>query len=1077
MTAPSFSSFPPSFGSFPGDSQVRAVSSSGNDNLNDLDIRKSKNKVKDGHKRRSDRPSRKNSRSRSRRERETSPERRKSGTPGSDSAVHNNVGEDGRSGRGVFAFHTDSPGPSVIYYSDRKGDRLNIDFGGLYHGDVPKYNPVGRGKKILGLGQAWTVVFRSGKGVEVAMGGAGSTKQPQLTDRRTFALLTTGKSRRLLTSSTTASKFQEVDGFLPLPTRRNAEGNQTYRSITHNKDGESDSDYSSSNADAAGSSDDSDTTPFDPHLEALRALEQNLSSDPSDVTSWLTLMDHSLSNVPITSKNATQTRAEITLSVLARTIASAPENASNVYIRLKYLKAGEEIWHESKLRAEWEECLRAVNSPDIWMEWLDWRIRSCVGGVDQVVRDAVKALKSSGQGLPLIEAETAQLRIMWRMANFFKQAGFVERSTALFQAQAELSFNVPEPLTSLPFDQQLDNLEEFWESEAPRIGEVGARGWHSREGDGVALNPAQTSGKLTKGAHSSRAADPYIRWATQEADEDKNMSIPLKSTDDFSDDPYATILFSDIRPLLVSLQTTEAKDTFRLIWLSCLGLHIPGFTASLSGHNMDDRWSFKQFSTGSFLSDLFPKSSAPIITADSYTGVMVGREREYRKTFGIVKEWCFDALRPLDGVGLDESGRMWEQFEGDVEFVRRVFEQLKPKTDNVSWNILFLSFEASQSLKSAVKLSRNLLSVHRQSTELWTNHALLERIRGRYDESRKIYQTLLSSQEYTHAELVQVWYDYVELEWLSGNNNKALEIIMTATGQSSTGGNVQLLRAKRTLDENTRNTQQVTWRCRLGWCKMRLVLELLSGTMQGGIHIADEFFLSLNDGSVEHESLSMASLLLLYHHSVTLRNPSPPALLRAQVQKAVEKYPSNTIILGVFLECEKGEGVWGRVRDLLGDNSEGRFKEKSVARRVADVWIAGWQKGKWHSEIERVRNGLEAAVLSTRTGRSAILWKVYIEFETREGQLQKAKRLLYRAIGECPMVKELYLLAFGSLRTAFKASELNAIAETMVERGLRLRSGLEEVVVGWRESDDEGDSEREGELEYESKERRRLMPY
>lgn len=46
-----------------------------------------------------------------------------------------------------------------------------------------------------------------------------------------------------------------------------------------------------------------------------------------------------------------------------------------------------------------------------------------------------------------------------------------------------------------------------------------------------------------------------------------------------------------------------------------------------------------------------------------------------------------------------------------------------------------------------------------------------------------------------------------------------------------------------------------------------------------------------------------------------------------------------------------------------------------------------------------------AAEGATRTRASAVVWKIYIEFEMRVGDLQSAKKILYRAIGECPFFK------------------------------------------------------------------------
>lgn len=40
-----------------------------------------------------------------------------------------------------------------------------------------------------------------------------------------------------------------------------------------------------------------------------------------------------------------------------------------------------------------------------------------------------------------------------------------------------------------------------------------------------------------------------------------------------------------------------------------------------------------------------------------------------------------------------------------------------------------------------------------------------------------------------------------------------------------------------------------------------------------------------------------------------------------------------------------------------------------------------------------------------RTRGSAILWRIYVEFEIRAGELQRAKKLLFRAVGECTLAK------------------------------------------------------------------------
>jgi len=71
--------------------------------------------------------------------------------------------------------------------------------------------------------------------------------------------------------------------------------------------------------------------------------------------------------------------------------------------------------------------------------------------------------------------------------------------------------------------------------------------------------------------------------------------------------------------------------------------------------------------------------------------------------------------------------------------------------------------------------------------------------------------------------------------------------------------------------------------------------------------------------------------------------------------------------------------------------------------------------------------------------------------------------------------------AFSRLRPAFSAHELKSLWEAMVERGLRIRRGLEEVIEGLDRKEphikDEGADGVEDEIEYNSRELARLKPY
>ncbi|KAJ7900210.1 NRDE-2, necessary for RNA interference-domain-containing protein [Mycena olivaceomarginata] len=862
---------------------------------------------------------------------------------------------------------------SRFYYSDRKGDPLNIQYGGMHSRDVPKYRT---GRHVLGLPPSFSA-FRTSHGIEV--GPPGKRKMPSLTDASSRALLSRQPTRSLVNATAaSSSKYEEHDGFLRLPSR--AVHEQSYRSIENtNPNSDSESESGAGESDIGESSED-DATP-DSHTATHRSLNERLTADPRSISNWLSLLSHTLLTTPTTSKNATRARSEISISILARAIA--------------YLQAGEEVWHESKLRAEWEDALRKVKGVEIWMEWFEWRIRNGTRGISAVVEDAKRALAA-------VRDEVGQVRIFWRLAVAFQSAGFGERATAMFQAQAELTFQIPQALYGLPLQHRLHSLEEFWESECPRLGEVGAQGWDSWYSSGrpSVPPPAQPSPSLVDDL------DPYRKFGFSESLADRTLFLPRRSTESEADsDPYSTILFSDIR-----------DDVLRYAWLTVLGLHLPGFKAAAAadadadGLDWDDRWCHAYLTRPAFLEALFPKAPQSRIVNDAVAGVIIGREREYTSGLGNpVLSWGWGVIGPLE---VPSSHGKTRGLLGN---------------DDVHWDLLALAFAAASSIKGALKLSRAFLSTAPDSLFHWAAHARLEQLRGRLDDARKVYETVLSAPSPpTRPGIGQLWWDWAQLEWLTGAADAALKVILRSTGVQGSGG-VVLLRAKRTLDDNA-GAVGADAQAREGWVKLRALMELLTGNeVEQALRVFDE-----------HGAQSQERLL-----------------------KAITLYPSNSVVLGLFLEAEKGQGVWGKVRALLG---EGASVEKDVLRRVEEVWVAGWDKSRWEAEVERTRSGLAAAVDSERTRRSATLWRIFIEFEIRVGQLN-----------------QLYLVAFGALRGVFSGPELNGIADTMAERELRLRRGLDELLEGWEEnngSEMESESDNNGdEIERAAAEYRSRLPY
>lgn len=389
------------------------------------------------------------------------------------------------------------------------------------------------------------------------------------------------------------------------------------------------------------------------------------------------------------------------------------------------------------------------------------------------------------------------------------------------------------------------------------------------------------------------------------------------------------------------------------------------------------------------------------------------------------------------------------------------------------------------------------MSTSRESLRLWAAHIQLQRLRGKEDEARRVFETVVSSSSFHPAEESRLWWTWAEMEWLANREEAAQSIILRSVGILS-GGPTNILKAKRILEDRAISSED--WRVREAWICLRALLDIVSSSQSHGLEEAVQrlkAFIQKNSlTGVRKESAWTRIFLLVWNHTTTLKRRFRRNEVRDLTKDVVidmeREGRMNSIILGAFLQGERGESVWGRVRALTGEYGLSGQKQKeasadlvvkSTGRRIWEVWLMSWERTDWREEKERIRNSMMSAVADQRTRASPTLWRIYVEFEIKCKELEKAKRVLFMAISECPLVKELYLLAFTALRSVFKPSELEAWAETMAERGLRLHHELEEYIIpgiAERESSSSAEDDEEGEdtiLEQEADDYRRLAPF
>ena len=199
----------------------------------------------------------------------------------------------------------------------------------------------------------------------------------------------------------------------------------------------------------------------------------------------------------------------------------------------------------------------------------------------------------------------------------------------------------------------------------PRVGEEDARGWAMWDKTG---RPDAIDSGRKRSPNEMDIPDPYQRWFCVEKALDIVGVFSARSFNDDQQDPYAIIMFNDIRSFLSDIQSLEAKEYLRLAFLSFLGLNVPGIAGIniLDGNQealtyLPDRWMLSGLGGWVATPELLfpPVENDRLITWESHTGITIGLERQQQSGFGPVKDWVYRRSL-LEGVSISGDTRAWE---------------------------------------------------------------------------------------------------------------------------------------------------------------------------------------------------------------------------------------------------------------------------------------------------------------------------------------------------------------------------------------------------------------------------------
>ncbi|THY25256.1 DUF1740-domain-containing protein [Aureobasidium pullulans] len=231
------------------------------------------------------------------------------------------------------------------------------------------------------------------------------------------------------------------------------------------------------------------------NIQLIRATKINAS----DLQAWLDLASHQEHLVsPAVDASSMinserKTLADLRIAVYEKALKQFPENEAPVReeLLLRLLSEASITLEAQKYKQKLQDTLQQhLTSFPIWTLYLNACQANPVGFRFEDVKTffihSLRTLGSNDNVNHNLEAQHMILYLTLRYTFFLRDTGYVELSIATWQALCEYHLFRPEHLAHLGRDFILADFEKFWESERPRFGEEGARGWciHDQD-DGI----------------------------------------------------------------------------------------------------------------------------------------------------------------------------------------------------------------------------------------------------------------------------------------------------------------------------------------------------------------------------------------------------------------------------------------------------------------------------------------------------------------------------------------------------------------------------------------------------------------
>lgn len=797
-----------------------------------------------------------------------------------------------------------------------------------------------------------------------------------------------------------------------------------------------------------------------------RALSDQLREAPEDERAWLELAafqdEYVAALEEASGVHRTQGRAkavrEKQLEVLEQGLL---KTKGSVPLHLRKIQVLLECGEEARAGRAWEELLRVhPGNARLWLEHARFlQAETTLSGfqVDAAERGYLRALgcfrdmlegRRATRRDPL-EVERNIVEVCRQYGVFLCQCGLWERAVATFQALAELSVRCPPRLAEAPLEEALALLEPFWDSGVPRFGDEGARGWAyllEQLGQATALDA-----RSVKSDDCQELEDEIVRrrpsladaWLRLESLRDLRQWRPyrpdLSAEEVTSEDPERMVLYEDVGPALFRLRQPAAKLHLFRAWLSLL----------------------------------------------------LGVDPEKSQTgFSLAEADCFERLPGADlRMAMQFSEALgfpsgWEVRQDVADFAHEVLRQAKPHFMETALGdelaqlaLLLTQLATTWDARKRKRCAKAWLAdaSRERNLDLWTEYGLLLVDLGQPLEAAAIYEKALDTVSRDEA-LAECRGDVWLL--LTTYLNLRLGVLHpeeeAADCASSSFGKDQVLlilswpESGRKFRDVLMSPLQPSALLRAG-AAVHTRCQDPTGRTAGvlGVALWTKFFVSgfSAASTLAHQWMDACTgdtteaglHQLAVVHAAFVRvctyqdrqSRVQRAALSGALLRALTDAPNVARFLWQWTSLSTGSLGALHVRRCLKELVRKECSPLAWLVALCFELARAQALAKYRTPDasftlpscrNHVRHMLEQAVQSVAHRRCPLLWRLYIELETKLGTRESAKAVFYRALQCCPWAKVLYLDGVRHFPEC-----LQEVVDMMVEKGIRLRVPLEEL--------------------------------